>query len=191
MSSSLCFLWPVVYLAIHLLFYRHIEILFSSVAHLCLILWPHESQRARPPCPSQTPGVYSNSCPSSQWCHPAISFSVVPFSSCSCYLILAYTVVRICVFCSCQDGIQHLLGKVYCVVKILLKIYVLLVVSLYILFIYFEAMLIDAWQFRIIVSPGEWKPCIVMNYLSLYTSRIVKLSLYSLTLICLFQLCFD
>ena len=62
-------------------------------------LWPHESQHARPPCPSQTPGVYSNSCPLSrwsqtpgvysnscplsQWRHPAISSSVVPFSSCS------------------------------------------------------------------------------------------------------------
>ena len=45
-------------------------------------LRPHESQHARPPCPSPTPGVYSNSCPSSQWCHPAISSSVVPFSSC-------------------------------------------------------------------------------------------------------------
>ena len=45
-------------------------------------LWPHESQHARPPCPSPTPGVYSDSCPSSQWCHPAISSSVVPFSSC-------------------------------------------------------------------------------------------------------------
>ena len=45
-------------------------------------LWPHELQHARPPCPSQTPGVYSNSCPSSQWCHPAISSSVIPFSSC-------------------------------------------------------------------------------------------------------------
>ena len=45
-------------------------------------LQPHESQHARPPCPSRTPGVYSNSCPSSQWCHPAISSSVVPFSSC-------------------------------------------------------------------------------------------------------------
>ena len=40
------------------------------------------SQHTRPPCPSPTPGVYSNSCPSSQWCHPAISSSVVPFSSC-------------------------------------------------------------------------------------------------------------
>ena len=45
-------------------------------------LWPHESQHARPPCPSPTPGVHSNSCPSSPWCHPAISSSVVPFSSC-------------------------------------------------------------------------------------------------------------
>ena len=45
-------------------------------------LWPHESQHARPPCPSPTPGVYSNSCPSSRWCHPAISSSVIPFSAC-------------------------------------------------------------------------------------------------------------
>ena len=42
-------------------------------------LWPHESQHARPPCPSPTPGVHSNSCPSSQWCHSTISFSAVPF----------------------------------------------------------------------------------------------------------------
>ena len=45
-------------------------------------LWPHESQHARPPCPSPTPGVYLNSCASSWWCHPAISSSVIPFSSC-------------------------------------------------------------------------------------------------------------
>ena len=45
-------------------------------------LRPHESQHARPPCPSPTPGVHPDSCPSSQWCHPAISSSVVPFSSC-------------------------------------------------------------------------------------------------------------
>ena len=42
----------------------------------------HEMQHARPPCPSPTPRVHSNSCPSSQWCHPAISSSVIPFSSC-------------------------------------------------------------------------------------------------------------
>ena len=45
-------------------------------------LRPHESQQARPPCPSPTPGVHSNSCPSSRWCHLAISSSVAPFSSC-------------------------------------------------------------------------------------------------------------
>ena len=45
-------------------------------------LRPHESQHARPPCPSPTPGVHSDSHPSSLWCHPAISSSVVPFSSC-------------------------------------------------------------------------------------------------------------
>ena len=45
-------------------------------------LWPHESQHARPPCPSPTTGVHSNLCPPSQWCHPAISSSIVPFSSC-------------------------------------------------------------------------------------------------------------
>ena len=51
-----------------------------SVVSDCL--WPHESQHTRPPCPSPTPGVHSDSRPSSQWCHPAISSSVIPFSSC-------------------------------------------------------------------------------------------------------------
>ena len=45
-------------------------------------LRPHELQHSRPPCPSPTSGVHQNSCPSSRWCHPAISSSVVPFSSC-------------------------------------------------------------------------------------------------------------
>ena len=54
---------------------------FSSVAQSCPTLRPHGLQHARPPCPSPTPGVYSNSCPLSQWCHPAISSSVIPFSS--------------------------------------------------------------------------------------------------------------
>ena len=54
---------------------------FSSVQSLNCVR-PHELQQARPPCLSPTPGVHSNSCPSSQWCHPAISSSVVPFSSC-------------------------------------------------------------------------------------------------------------
>ena len=46
-------------------------------------LRPHEPQHARPPCPSPTPGVHPNPCPLSWWCHPTISSSVVPFSSCS------------------------------------------------------------------------------------------------------------
>ena len=45
-------------------------------------LWLCDTQHTRPPCPSPTPGVHPNSCSSSQWCHPAISSSVVPFSSC-------------------------------------------------------------------------------------------------------------
>ena len=45
-------------------------------------LQPHEPQHTRPPCPSPTPGVHPNPCPSSQWCHPTISSSVIPFSSC-------------------------------------------------------------------------------------------------------------
>ena len=49
-------------------------------------LWPHKLQHARSPYPSSTPTVHLNPWPSSQWCHPAISFSVIPFSSCSQYL---------------------------------------------------------------------------------------------------------
>ena len=56
---------------------------FSSVTQSCLtLLWPHELPHARPPCPSPTPGVHPNSCALSWWCHPAISSSVIPFSSC-------------------------------------------------------------------------------------------------------------
>ena len=55
---------------------------FSSVAQSCPTLRPHESQHARLPCPSPFPGGYSNSCPLSRWCHPTVSSSVIPFSSC-------------------------------------------------------------------------------------------------------------
>ena len=55
---------------------------FSSVSVVSDSSWPRELQHARPPCPSPTPGVHSDSRPSSQWCHPAISSSVVPFSCC-------------------------------------------------------------------------------------------------------------
>ena len=51
-----------------------------SVVSNCL--WPHESQHTKPPCPSPSPGVHSNSRPLCRWCHPAISSSVIPFSSC-------------------------------------------------------------------------------------------------------------
>ena len=53
---------------------------FQSLSHVQLFA-PHELQHTRPPCPSPTPGVYPNTCPLSRWCHPAISSSVVPFSS--------------------------------------------------------------------------------------------------------------
>ena len=59
---------------------------FSSVHFSCSLtsdsLWPHEPQHARPPCPSPTPGVPPNPYPLSRWCHPTVSSSVVPFSSC-------------------------------------------------------------------------------------------------------------
>ena len=54
---------------------------FSSVAQSCWTLGPHGLQQARLPCPSLSPGVCSNSCPWSWWCHPTISSSVIPFSS--------------------------------------------------------------------------------------------------------------
>ena len=66
--------------------YHCTNLLFSSVQFNCSVvsnsLQLHGLQHARPPCPSPTPGVYSNSCLLSQWCHPTISSSVVPFSSC-------------------------------------------------------------------------------------------------------------
>ena len=55
---------------------------FSSVSQSCPTLQPHELQHARPPCPSPAPRIHPNSCPLSRWCHPIISSSVVPFSSC-------------------------------------------------------------------------------------------------------------
>ena len=68
------------------IFIKYLWPQFSSVQFSCLVvsysLRPHKSQHARPPCPSPTPRVHSDSRQSSQWCHPAISSSVVPFSSC-------------------------------------------------------------------------------------------------------------
>ena len=63
---------------------QNFQIRSDQISHSVMsdTLRPHESQHARPPCPSPTPGVHSDSSPSSQWCHPAISSSVLPFSSC-------------------------------------------------------------------------------------------------------------
>ena len=72
------FLW-----AICLCLFLKLESVQFSCSIVSDCLQPHESQHARPPCPSPTPGVHSYSCPLSRWCHPAISSSVVPFSSCS------------------------------------------------------------------------------------------------------------
>ena len=65
----------------------------------------HESQHARPPCPSPTPRVHPNSCPSSQWCHPAISSSVTPFSYCSQSLPSSESFPRSQLFTWCGQSI--------------------------------------------------------------------------------------
>ena len=74
-----------VLLLLLLLYQKNKKLIFSVQFSRSVVfdsLQPHESQHARPPCPSPTPGVHSDSCPSSQRCYPAISSSVVPFSSC-------------------------------------------------------------------------------------------------------------
>ena len=72
--------------SVYLLCFYLFKLCFSSVQFSSSVvfdsLWPHGLRHARPPCPSPTPGVYSSSCPLSQWCHPTISSPVVPFSSC-------------------------------------------------------------------------------------------------------------
>ena len=74
------------YLEIKFSWHCHSVLWIQSVQFSCLVvsnsLEPHESQHARPPCPSPTPGIYPNSHRLSRWCHPAISSSVVHFSSC-------------------------------------------------------------------------------------------------------------
>ena len=76
----------VVLFAVNFIFCLNDCTQFSSVqfSHSVMSdsLRPHESQHSRPPCPSPSPRVHSDSHPSSQWCHPAMSSSVVPFSSC-------------------------------------------------------------------------------------------------------------
>ena len=73
-------------------------------------LQPHELQQARPPCSSPTPGVYPNPCPLSQWCHPTISSSVIPFSSCPQSFPASGSFQMSQLFMS---GGQNILAKVY------------------------------------------------------------------------------
>ena len=68
-------------------------------------LWPHGLQYARFPCPTPTPGVYSNSCPLSQWCHPTILSSVIPFSSCLQYFPASGSFPMSQFFASCGQSI--------------------------------------------------------------------------------------
>ena len=68
--------------SVHLSCYNRISSVWFSLSVMSNSLWPHGLQHARLPCLSPTPRACSNSCPSSQWCHPAISSSVIPFSSC-------------------------------------------------------------------------------------------------------------
>ena len=82
----LCLFFASQFLNHHFMILTKLRDLFSSVQISRSVvsdsLRPHESQHDRPPCPSPTPRVHSDSRPSSQWCHPAISSSVVPFPSC-------------------------------------------------------------------------------------------------------------
>ena len=71
-------------------------------------LRPHESQHARPPCPSPAPGVHSDSRPSSQWCHPAISSSVDPFSSCPQFLPKSFPMSQLFAWGGQSTGVSAL-----------------------------------------------------------------------------------
>ena len=82
-------------------------IVFISVAQSCPTLWPQRLQHSRLPCQSPTLGACSNSCPSSQWCHPTISSSVVPFSSCLQSFPEDTPTENICAL-SCQDYLINL-----------------------------------------------------------------------------------
>ena len=74
------YMWYI-YIYMWLLYYIFVVSVQFSRSAMSDSLRPHGLQHTRPPCPSQTPRAYSNSCPLSQWCHPTISSSVVPFSS--------------------------------------------------------------------------------------------------------------
>ena len=78
--SRYCKIKNVTFIFCACLFFMYIRSVQFSHSVVSDSLQPHESQHARPPCSSPSPGVHSDSCPSSQWCHPPISSSVIPFS---------------------------------------------------------------------------------------------------------------
>ena len=85
-NTCFCLYYNQPFLSSYILFPISLCMWFLSVQFspsvVCNSLWPRGLQHARPPCPLPIPGVYSNSCPLSRWCHPTISSSIVPFSSC-------------------------------------------------------------------------------------------------------------
>ena len=89
-TKPICFHWMVGFSFMSVFLQTHFELgnisspscSCCSVAKSCLTLLPHRPQHTRLPCPPPSPRVCSNSCPSNWWCHPTLSFSVVPFSSC-------------------------------------------------------------------------------------------------------------
>ena len=72
-------------------YFQYIKLLLFSRSVVSDSLRPHGLQHARLPCPSPSPGVCSNSCPSNRWCHPTVSSSVVPFSFCLQYFLSSGT----------------------------------------------------------------------------------------------------
>ena len=98
MYTGISLLYMYVYVCMYILYvciysiYMYI-CMYTVYVYMCVYLqfshsvmsdslWPHEPRHTRPPCPSPAPGVDPHPCPSSRWCHPIISSSVVPFSSC-------------------------------------------------------------------------------------------------------------
>ena len=96
-------------------------------------LWPHESQHARPPCPSPTPAVHSDSHPSSRRCHPAISSSVVPFSSCPKSLPASESFPKSQLFAWGGQRSSFMIGKSFhlCLFNLLLRTFQLIILFMH------------------------------------------------------------
>ena len=122
-------------------------------------LWPTPcnptncTQHARPPCPSPTPGVHSNSCPWSRWCHPAISSSVAPFSSCP-------------QFFPASGGLKHMYVCIYIYIFLCLcEVYLYLCTLMHIILL--NAYIIFHWTGTACVT--EW---VISNYVSLTLATV-------------------